>query len=216
MTIDVVRHIGATYREVGQQERDGKPARTLVATRIYDGAIHDVWSAITEPARLARWFLPLSGELRVGGHYQLEGNAGGEITACDPPQRLELTWGMHGGVSWVTVRLTAMGKETTKLELEHAAHLDDDLWDQFGPGAAGVGWELTFLGLAMYLDGSIMTEASEREAWPTTPEGKAFVRGISDGWAQASITAGTAAANAKAAADRTTAFYTGEPAPGGG
>lgn len=214
MTIDVVRHIGATYREVGLRQQDGKPARVLMATRVYDGSIDDVWSALTDPERLARWFSPVSGELRMGGHYEIEGNASGEITACDPPNRFDLTWGMHGGVSWVTVKLTRIGAETTKLELEHAAHLDDDLWDKFGPGAAGVGWELALLGIAMYLDGSVPPTAAEREAWPLTPAGKEAVRSMSDGWAQASIASGTAAAAATAAAARTTAFYTGEEAPG--
>lgn len=214
MIIDVVRHIGATYREVGMRVQDGKPARVLVATRVYDGSIDDVWSALTDPERLARWFSPVSGELRVGGHYQVEGNASGEITACDPPHRFDLTWGMHGGVSWVTVKLTKIDADTTKLELEHAAHLDDDLWDRFGPGAAGVGWELGLLGLALFLEGALSPEKSERDAWPLTPVGKAFVQGSSDGWAQASIASGTTAAAANAAAGRTTAFYTGEDAPG--
>lgn len=220
MTLDVIRHIGATYREVGQREREGKPARVLVATRIYDAEIEDVWSALTEAERIARWFLPIAGELRVGGHFQLEGNAGGEILQCEPPRRFEITWTMHGPPSWVTVQLTSQGS-TTRLELEHVAHVDDEFWDRFGPGAVGVGWELGILGLALYLDGvrqghaqHILGDASERERWPTTEDGKAFVRGSSDGWVGASIAAGTAEAAATEAGERTFAFYTGEPLPG--
>lgn len=37
--------------------------------------------------------MPVSGELRVGGAFQLEGNAGGEILACEPPNLVRLTWG---------------------------------------------------------------------------------------------------------------------------
>jgi hypothetical protein len=34
---------------------------------------------------LRRRFPPVSGDLRLGGKYQLGGNAGGEILACEPP-----------------------------------------------------------------------------------------------------------------------------------
>ena len=56
--------------------------------RRYDAAIEDVWDAVTDPDRLKRWFLPISGDLRVGGTFQLEGNAGGEILSCEPPRLL--------------------------------------------------------------------------------------------------------------------------------
>ena len=44
-----------------------------------------MWDACTDPERIGRWFLPVSGDLRLGGRYQLEGNAGGEILRCEPP-----------------------------------------------------------------------------------------------------------------------------------
>ncbi|GAA4198737.1 hypothetical protein [Actinocatenispora rupis] len=37
------------------------------------------------PVRLARWFEPVTGELRLGPH-QVEGNATGEVAACEPPR----------------------------------------------------------------------------------------------------------------------------------
>jgi len=40
-----------------------------------------------------RWFLPLHGDLREGGSFQLEGNAGGDILTCTPPQLLRVTFG---------------------------------------------------------------------------------------------------------------------------
>ena len=67
---------------------DGK----LVIRRYYKAGREDVWDAITSPERLVRWFLPISGDLRVGGRYQLEGNAGGEIVRCDRPSEIGLTW----------------------------------------------------------------------------------------------------------------------------
>jgi uncharacterized protein YndB with AHSA1/START domain len=44
------------------------------------------------PSGIPRWFLPIAGDLRLGGRFQLEGNAGGEITECRPPRRLAVTW----------------------------------------------------------------------------------------------------------------------------
>ena len=58
----------------------------VVASRSYDTDIDDLWEAITNAERIPRWFLPITGELRLGGRYQLQGNAGGTITACEPPR----------------------------------------------------------------------------------------------------------------------------------
>lgn len=72
---------------------DGK----LVIRRHYKAEREDVWDAITTPERLVRWFLPISGDLRPGGRYQLEGNAGGEVVRCERPSEIGLTWemGLH-------------------------------------------------------------------------------------------------------------------------
>lgn len=213
MTLDIARHIGAIYRELDRRDQDGKPARVMLATRTFDSDIDDVWNALTDAERIPRWFMPVSGELREGGSYQLEGNAGGDITRCDPPRLLALTWCMHGSVSWVTVRLEAKG-ELTVLQLEHVAHVDDELWDQFGPGAVGVGWDLALLGLALHLQGDAASiEAARRPEWPASAEGRAYILGSSAGWTEASIAAGTDPAAARAAGERATSFYTGEPGP---
>jgi uncharacterized protein YndB with AHSA1/START domain len=55
----------------------------------------------TNPERIPRWFLPVSGELKEGGRYQLEGNAGGTITRCDPPHGFDATWEMGSDMSWI-------------------------------------------------------------------------------------------------------------------
>jgi len=59
----------------------------------FDTDIDDVWSAITDPSRLARWYGEVEGDLRVGGEYRArlfatgwEGT--GRIEACEPPHRL--------------------------------------------------------------------------------------------------------------------------------
>jgi uncharacterized protein YndB with AHSA1/START domain len=101
--IDIAGHVGAITRTVRRGERDGRPTQTIVAERTYDTAIDDLWDAITSPERIPRWLLPISGELRLGGRYQLEGNAGGEITTCEPPRRLAVTWEYGGDVTWGAV-----------------------------------------------------------------------------------------------------------------
>jgi uncharacterized protein YndB with AHSA1/START domain len=208
--MDVLRYIGAVTREIQTREHEGRRARVLVATCAYDTTIEDVWDAVTNPERIPRWFLPISGDLRLGGRYQLQGNAGGQITACDPPQAFDVTWEFGGQVSWVNIRLTGLSDGGTQLRLEHIAHVPDDLWDQYGPGAVGVGWNLGMLGLARHLATGETLDQKQGAEWPTTEEGRDFVSRTSEAWANASIAAGTPAAAARAAAGRTTAFYTGQ------
>jgi uncharacterized protein YndB with AHSA1/START domain len=210
LDIDVLRYIGAVSREIETRDHQGRAARVLVANCAYDATFDDVWDAITNPERIPRWFLPISGDLRLGGRYQLHGNAGGEIIACDPPRTLDLTWEFGGQVSWVNVRLTELSDGGTRLRLEHIAHVPEDFWNQYGPGAVGVGWELAMLGLSRHLETGAAADAKEAAVWPTTEQGKDFVSRSSDEWRRASVAAGTPAAAAREAASRTTAFYTGQ------
>jgi len=208
---DVLEHLGAVKRTVAHRERDGRLARVVTATREYETTIEDVWDALTNAERIPRWFLPISGDLRLGGHYQLEGNASGEITECVPPTLLGLTWGMMGEGSWVKVQLTQLEPERTRLHLEHTAYVPEEIWGQFGPGGVGVGWDLAILGLGEHLRTGKPADRGEFEAWTVSDEGKAYVRGSSDDWAQASIADGTPEDAAREAAARTFAFYTGAP-----
>lgn len=211
MEIDVIAAVGAVERVVTMQEREGKPARVVRASRSYDTGIDDVWDAITSPDRIPRWFMPITGELRLGGRYQLQGNAGGSILRCEPPRDLGITWEYGGQVGWVDVRLEAESTERTRLTLEHIGHVPDEFWEQYGPGAVGVGWDLGLVGLERYLTTGVSVDPAEAEAWMLSPGGREFVRGSSEGWGAASTVAGTDAAAANAAAQRTTGFYTGEP-----
>ena len=207
--IDLSRHLGMVDRTVGLREHLGRPARVVTAHRTYTTAIDDLWDALTNAERIPRWFLPITGDLRLGGHYQLEGNAGGEITQCEPPRLLAITWVFGPEPSWVNVELTALASESTRLQLEHVAHVPDEFWDQFGPGAVGVGWDLALKALAEHLAGAPPMDRAAAEQWPTTERGREYVAYCSREWCQASIAAGTEASAAKAAADRTTSFYTG-------
>ena len=217
MKIDPIAYVGAVVREVAFREHDGKPARAVIATRSYDTDIDDLWDALTNPERIPRWFLPISGDLRLGGRYKFEGQAGGEITTCEPPRRLGVTWESRGTLSWVTVTLAADGAATTRLELEHVS-IVDDFWDRYGSGAVGVGWDLALMGLALYLAVGPDHEfdRAAAAAWPASDDGKAFIRSASEDWCRASIAAGTDEAAARRAAANTAAAYCGEPEPGGG
>jgi len=207
--MDVLRYIGAVTREVHTRDHHGRPARVVVATCAYDTTIQDVWDAITNAGRIPKWFLPVSGDLRLGGRYQLQGNAGGEIIGCEPPRSLAITWEFGGQISWVHVSLAELSDGGTLLRLEHIAHVPDDLWSQYGPGAAGVGWDLTILGLGRHLSTGAAADSNESAAWLASQEGKHFVLRSSDEWGRASMAAGTDQAAARDSARRTTVFYHG-------
>ena len=208
MNFDVEEHLGATERTVSSLERDGQPARAVTLSRNYATSLEDLWDAVTNGERIPRWFLPVSGELRPGGRYQLEGNAGGVITVCGRPWHLALTWEFGGDASWVEVRFSQDGPGRARLTLTHTAHLSEH-WDTYGPGAVGVGWEAGLLGLALHLAQPAEPKIDE-VAFATSEKGKAFMTGSSEAWGQAAITAGADPAAARGAARRTAAFYTGE------
>ncbi|MCP2636218.1 SRPBCC domain-containing protein [Microbacterium sp. HD4P20] len=215
--VDVNAQIDAVTRGVRTADMDGEPSHVQTLTQEYPSPIEDVWDAVTSPERIPRWFLPVAGELRAGGHYQLEGNAGGDVLTCDPPRDgaagYRVTWEYGGGVSWVAVRLVATGEDTTRLELEHTARAADvppGFWEQFGPGATGVGWDGGLLGLALHLGGSDALPPGAAEEWAATEEGKAFYRGAATAWGAAHAASGADASEAAQAADNTFAFYTGQ------
>ena len=207
--IDVKHQINEVRREVGSRVLEAGEARVTTISQTYQGTLDDVWDACTNPERIPRWFLPVSGELRVGGRYQLEGNAGGTVQRCDPPNSFTATWEFGGQTSWIEVRLAGQPDDRVRFELEHVAHVSDELWAQFGPGAVGVGWDLAVLGLALHLASDHSIPPEEGAAWTVSEEGRQFVALSNDLWCQASIAAGTPAEEAEEAAGRTFAFYTG-------
>lgn len=208
MILDVARQLGAVKRSVKALEKNGKPARAVILTRTYPTHQADLWDAVTNPERLPRWFLPVEGDLKRGGRYQLKGNAGGTILECEPPARLELTWEMMGQVSWVEVRLTKDASGHTQLTLTHTAEVND-FWTQYGPGAVGVGWELGLLGLAWHIDDPVAK--FDETTFSSLPEAKPYMTGSSEGWGEAAIAGGEPPEQARAAVRATTAFYTGQP-----
>jgi DNA-binding transcriptional ArsR family regulator/uncharacterized protein YndB with AHSA1/START domain len=204
---DIVQQINAVQRAVGTASLAGGEARVASLIQSYDGSLDDVWDAITNSERIPRWFLPVSGDLRLGGRFQIENNAGGTIEVCDPRTHFAATWEFGGSVSRIAVRLSAESDQRTRLELEHTVPADPERWAKYGPGDIGVGWDLTFSGLAGHLSAS--GAGSSDGPLIGTERGRQFMQLSSDAWRDASIAAGTDKEDAQAAADRVFAFYTG-------
>ena len=208
--IDVKEQISEVRRSIGSRVLEAGEARVMTISQAYDTDADDLWDVVSDPERIRRWFLPVSGDLREGGRYQFEGNAGGTITKCDRPRSIAATWEMGDQVSWVEVRLTPEGDGRTRFELEHVAHVADEHWRQFGPGAVGLGWEGALWGLANHLatpEAPITPEAAL--AWAASEDGKTFLRLSADAWAEADIAFGTDPEEARLQADNTFKAYTG-------
>lgn len=211
MQFDVARVLGLVTRSVRNFEKDGRPASAVTLSRLYDTSVDDLWDAVTSKERIPRWFLPVEGDLRLGGRYQLKGNAGGIITACTPPRHFAATWEFGGGTSWIDVTLAAEGGKA-RMTLEHTAVIEDH-WNQFGPGAVGIGWDLAVAGLEQYLASGAPVDHATAEAWMVSPNGKEFMSGSGESWRAAHVASGVDAASAKERSDRTIAFYRGELPP---
>ncbi|NHC46802.1 SRPBCC family protein [Motilibacter aurantiacus] len=210
MLKDPVATAGLVAREVRSGTRDGAPTRVAVARRTYPTGREDLWQALTQPERIVRWFLPVSGDLRVGGTYRTEGNASGSIESCVAPERFDVTWEFGDVVSWLAVSLSETG-EGTLLELTHESPVDPVFWEQFGPGAVGVGWDLALMGLGLHLETGAAVDPAEAAAFATSPEGIEYVRAAATGWAHAAVADGDEPGPAHEAAVRTLAFYTTVP-----
>jgi uncharacterized protein YndB with AHSA1/START domain len=212
---EIVDQITAVHRAVGKRRLATDEARTVLVRRTYDETIGNVWGACTDPERISQWFLPVSGDLHLGGTYQLEGNAGGEILRCEPPRLFGVSW-VYGALpeeadfSEVEVRLAATADRRTVFELEHAAVVDPTMWGRFGPGGVGVGWDLGLLGLFRHLRGE--SEGVLR-AWQESEEAALFMTKSSEEWGAAYEASGAAPAEASAGAAATTRAYVQEAAP---
>ena len=219
MPFDLDAHLSGMRRSVRDGTRDGRPTKVVVVERRFATPPNHLWDAVTRAERLGRWFLPVTGDLRLGGRYQFHGNAGGTIEACEAPRRVAVTWEYGGEVSWLDVRIEPDG-DGARLVLEHVAPFDAgspaaEFWSAYGPGAAGAGWDSGFQGLARHLDDpdAPTPGPDELNAWSASTEGRAFFAAVAAAGGEAAIAAGEAEGPARAAAERTRAFYTGEAAP---
>ncbi|HVX43298.1 MAG TPA: SRPBCC family protein [Mycobacteriales bacterium] len=202
---DVEHQINSVAREVGNRILEAGEGRVVTIRQTYPATVDDVWDACTNADRIPRWFLPLTGDLRVGGHYQFEGNAGGVVEKCDPPKSFSATWEFGGQVSWIVVRLSAESPESTLFELEHV-FLVDDKWNKFGPGAVGIGWDMGLMGLGLHLTSGESVDPDP--GWLASESGRRMVALSGELWREAHLASGVPADVARGAADRTIAAYT--------
>ena len=137
----------------------------------YDTGIDDLWSALTDPPRLARWYGQVEGDLRPGGEFRLhvEGadiDATGRVEACDPPQRLLVTnretdesylrgKGVPPYDEAIEATLTADGDQTILVIEVRGMPLDAIAF-------YGVGWQIHAENLAAYLAGRTRGDTKAR------------------------------------------------------
>ena len=207
-----IEALGASFREVVRGEREGARTYIVRASRPYSTTPADLWSALTDKERVQRWFAKVDGDFKQGGRFSIKGNADGDIVVCQPPSQLALTWDFGGNTSWVNITIE-QSDDGTLLTLEHEQPTDQESrahWDQYGPGATGVGWEWAMLGLDMHLSAEGTSTIEAGEAWSVSATGKATLRGWAEAWGKAHAEAGADAQIAEETAKRTAAFYTGE------
>ncbi len=127
----------------------------------FDTDIDDLWSALTDPRRLARWLGEFEGDLRLGGVYRFRffasGSEGtGRVEMCEPPQRLLLTHGLdQPDVKVIEVTLTADGDQTILVAEERGMPLNL-------LAAYGAGIQIHVEDLAAYLAGHERCDADAR------------------------------------------------------
>jgi uncharacterized protein YndB with AHSA1/START domain len=118
---------------------------------VYATEIDDLWSAITDPNRLARWLVEVAGDLHLGGTFGARFTSGwegsGRVEVCEPPYRLLLT--MSAALEDDTVIEAMLSAEVggTRLVVEERGLPTEDL-----PGH-GAGWQAHLEDLATYLSG---------------------------------------------------------------
>ncbi len=97
--------------------------RAVHLDRVYDTDITDLWSALTDRDRLARWFARVDGELALGAAFRIlfdeEQTTDGTVLACREPDHLRISWTSDGeSESYVRVDLSTV-EEGTRLRLDH-------------------------------------------------------------------------------------------------
>ncbi len=190
---DMTTQLAAIHREVHRRPADGGELVAVLLRERYAAPAAQVWDALTDPERIRRWFLPVGGELRPGGRFQFEGNAGGEVLACESPRLLRVTFGDASSV--LELRLTALDGGETTVELEHTVPVA-----MAGSGAGalyvGPGWDLALFALGRYLAGDV---ADDPVAAGASPEGVELGRQSVEAWVAVVGVSGTATADEVAA-----------------
>jgi uncharacterized protein YndB with AHSA1/START domain len=128
----------------------------------FETGTDDVWSALTDPVRLARWYGEVEGDFRVGGEYHAHLFASGwegtgRIEACEARRRLVVTGaepGQQDGTA-TEVTLTADGSKTLLVWEERGMQVDE-------VAAYGAGVQIHVEDLAAHLAGRERGDAEAR------------------------------------------------------
>lgn len=137
---------------------DGR--RAVRFSRHYPVPRAELWSAITDPERTARWAFRTELEPRNGGTLRFDygeaGSAEGTVLVWDEPSVLEYEWGADTDMPWrVRFELTEDG-DGTRLTFDHL------LPDASNPDFAA-GWHWHLDRLATHLDGGVPAEVDSDE-----------------------------------------------------
>jgi uncharacterized protein YndB with AHSA1/START domain len=138
---------------------DGKGIVRIEAR--FDTDIDELWVALTDPRRLARWIGEVEGDLRLGGEYSFSffasGSEGtGRVEACEPPGRLLVTMALdQPDEDVIEVTLAADGDQTVLVWEERGMPVD-----QLAGYGAGV--QIHVEDLAAYLAGNERCDAAAR------------------------------------------------------
>ena len=139
----------------------------------YHTDIDDLWSALTDPGRLARWYGQVEGDLRPGGEFHLylesdDWDGTGRVEVCEPPRRLLVTT-READESWqkgrgaqpfdeaIEATLTADGDQTVLVIEVLGMPLDKIAF-------YGAGWQIHAENLAAYLAGRERRDTEARWA----------------------------------------------------
>ncbi|MGB6771511.1 MAG: SRPBCC domain-containing protein [Candidatus Dormiibacterota bacterium] len=128
----------------------------------FDTAVDDLWSALTDPARLARWYGQVEGDLRLGGEFRVylesdDWRGGGRVEACEPQERLLVTT-RESDESWQKGKGAPPFDETIEATLS-ADGVQSVLVIEVGGlpldkiAFYGAGWQIHAENLAAYLAG---------------------------------------------------------------
>lgn len=143
-------HTGSSHGLVGSLRAvDGKAVVRMEDS--FDTDIDDLWSAITDPERLARWIARVEGDLRLGGKFRASFTSGwegpGRVEVCDPPRRLLVTmFDDQGDHTVIAAELGPDGGRTRLVVEERGLPLSD-------AADHGAGWQAHVEDLAAHLAG---------------------------------------------------------------
>jgi uncharacterized protein YndB with AHSA1/START domain len=127
----------------------------------FDTSVDDLWPALTDPRRLARWIGDVEGDLRLGGEFRFRffasGSEGtGRVEGCEPPRRLLLTMALgQPDEDVIEATLTADGAQVILVWEERGMPLDQ-------LAAYGAGVQIHVEDLAAYLAGRERVDARAR------------------------------------------------------